>query len=184
MTTLPKYSVVLSPPDETLELVKALKQRLRAAIGWYKSVNALAHITFNVFEADETMLQQWEAYLTDFAARQQYQPLLFDHTGTFANGAFFLAPDAASEHVLVRMMKDFHGGTFLDAPVKSATPHISIGRQLTADELATAHALIPEVALGFTLQDIVLRRFNESRKQYDIYKRFAFGGAGQRHNNL
>ena len=169
-----QYSIVLSPPEPVLEQVKQWKQSLRAAIGWYKSVNALAHITFNVFEAGEERLAAWEAYLAAFVAVRQPVFLLLDHTGTFANGAFYLAPDAASELVLIRIMKDFHARAPERASVIITTPHMSVGRGLDAGQLAIAQALIREPRIGFTCNDLVLRRFNKDRMQYDIYKRFLF----------
>ena len=172
---MPQYSIVISPPGTVLEQVKQLKQELRAAIGWYKSVNALAHITFNVFEAGPIQLAAWEAYLAAFTATQQPASLCFDHTASFANGAFYLAPDIASEQLLTGMMQDFHTGAPESAPVTTTLPHMSVGRGLDRRQLAIARAVIPGVAIRFTCDDLVLRRFNPDRMQYDIFKRFAFG---------
>lgn len=173
--TMQRYSVVVSPPDNIIEQVRQLKQQLQSVIGWYGSVNAWAHITFNVFQADAVMLQRWEKYTARFAAQQVSSPLLFDHTDAFPKGAFFLAPDEVSELLLLRMMKDFHQQAPLSA-TKSMAPHMSIGRRLGAGQLSEARALIREVTIRFVCTDMVLRRFNENRRQYDIYKRFPFGG--------
>ncbi len=168
-----RYSVVISPPDAVIGQVRQLKQQLRQAIGWYGSVSALAHITFNVFEAGTEALQRWELYTAGFAIQQQPVYLQFPHTGTFANGAFFLAPDEDSDQCLIRMMQAFH----LQAPLparQSAMPHMSIGRRLSAAQLAIAQSLIRDTDIHFECRDLVLRRFNETRRQYDIYKRFPF----------
>ncbi|PSK89802.1 2'-5' RNA ligase [Taibaiella chishuiensis] len=171
-----QYSIVLSPPEPVLEQVKQWKRSLRAAIGcWYKSVNALAHITFNEFKAGEERLAVWKAYLAAFTAMQHTLYLRFGSTGSFANGAFYLAPDAASESVLIAMMKDFHARAPERASVTITTPHMTIGRGLDAGQLAIAKTLIPAADIRFTCEDLVLRRFNPDRKQYDIYKRFSFG---------
>lgn len=170
-----KYSVVISPPDTVIDQVRQLKDKLRSVIGWYKSVNALAHITFNVFNADAVMLNRWESYVTEFAAQQVPVSLRFNATASFPNGAFFLSPDKASEQVLIRMMRAFH----LQAPLPaklSLAPHMSIGRQLTPEHLSIARALIREADIRFVCSDIFLRLFNKSRMQYDIFKRFPFGG--------
>lgn len=172
-----RYAVAISPPDPVIEQVRELKQKLRSVIGWYKSVNAHAHITFNVFGADPVMLNRWERYTAGFAVQQVPVPLQFIHTDTFPNGTFFLTPDESSARSLTHMMKAFH----LQAPLpakQSLTPHISIGRQLTPEYLSVARALIRETDIRFVCSDIVLRRFNNSRMQYDIYKRFPFGGNG------
>lgn len=170
-----RYSVVISPPEATLEAVKELKQRLRAAIGWYKSVNALAHITFNVLETGDTGLAAWEAYLAAFTATQHSLDLRFCSTGSFANGAFYLAPDDTSEQALTGMMTAFHTAAPETADIRVYTPHMTIGRGLDAGQLAIANTLIPAADIRFTCEDLVLRRFNPDRKQYDIYKRFSFG---------
>jgi 2'-5' RNA ligase len=172
---LQRYAVAISPPDTIIEQVRQLKEKLRSVIGWYKSVNALAHITFNVFQADDLMLSRWETYIAVFAAQQVPVSLQFSHTDSFPNGAFFLAPDETSALILNRMMKAFH----LQAPLpamQSLIPHISIGRQLTPEYLSVARHLIREADIRFVCDNLVLRRFNKSRMQYDIYKRFPFGG--------
>lgn len=168
-----RYSVAISPPDTVIEAVREMKQRLRGAIGWYNSVNALAHTTFNVFQAGSDALTVWEDYISRFAAQQKSVLLRFSHTGNFSNGAFFLAPDENSERLLVDMMQAFHRKAPLDAH-QSMVPHISIARLLTLDQLAIARTLIPEADVYFKCSDLVLRRFNEFRRQYDIYRRFSF----------
>ncbi|MCF3108001.1 2'-5' RNA ligase family protein [Niabella sp. CC-SYL272] len=153
-----------------------MKQQLRSAIGWYGSVNAQAHITFNVFQAGAAELKLWERYTTGFAAQQQPLPLLFDHTGAFANGAFFLAPDVVSEPLLIRMMQAFHHQAPMPASI-SVKPHMSIGRRLSPLQLIAAQQLIPEVGIRFVCTGLVLRRFNNTRKQYDIIRHFPFTDA-------
>lgn len=172
---MPRYSVVISPPDPVIEEVRQMKQRLRSAIGWYSSVHALAHITFNVFDAGDDDLARWEAYVAGFAAQQSPLAVRLDHTGTFSNGAFFLAPDDLSDLLLIQVMKVFHQQAPFPAQ-ESVTPHMSIGRRLTAEQLPVARALIRETDIRFVCDNLVLRRFNETRKQYDIYKPFPFGG--------
>lgn len=133
-----QYSVAISPPDAVIEQVRQLKQQLRAAIGWYSSVNALAHITINLFRADAHTIAQWEAYIAGFAAQQQPLSLQFHHTGAFPNGAFFLAPSETSEQQLIPIMKAFHQQAPLPADATSAAPHMSIARRLTPEQLSVA----------------------------------------------
>lgn len=167
------YSVAISPPDAVLEQVRQLKQQLRGAIGWYHSAGALAHLSFHLFHSDAGTLPNWEAYIENFAARQSPVFLQFDHTDSFVNGAFFLAPDEASEQILARMIKDFHRKTTW-FPGEVVRPHMSLARRLKSSQLAVARKLIPEVNINFVCEDLVLRRFNPKRGQYDIYRRFPF----------
>ena len=75
-------------------------------------------------------------------------------------------------------MKTFHREAPSPANVKSATPHMSIGRGLKPEQLSAARTLIPEADIHFVCSDIVLRRLNKARMQYDIYRRFDFGTIG------
>ncbi len=172
-----QYSVAISPPDAVIQQIKKLKQKLQAIIGWYSSANAPAHITFNLFQSDACPDLRWETYIDRFALQQPPVSLRFDRTGSFENGAFFLAPDEPSRQLLVNLMKRFHRMSPLSR-YQSTTPHISIGRRLTSNQLSVARLLIREVDIQFICRDIVLRRFNESRKQYDLYQRFPFGQNG------
>lgn len=169
---IPQYSVAISPPDSVIEQVRQLKQKLFTAIGPYGSAHSPAHISFDAFEIDHVaVLPYLEQRMAGFAAGQVPQPVVFDHLETFpANGTFFLAPDSASESLLVRMRKIFRRKSN-----KSFRPHMTIGRQLNPRQLSIAQALIQEADIRFSCNEIVLRRFNEVRQQYDIYKRFSFG---------
>lgn len=168
------YSVVISPPEEIINEVAAMKQQLKNSIGRYPSCNSLAHITFNVFIGNEETLQRWERFVGNFVMSLLPMQLHFDKTGYFGNGAFFIAPDENSKIELVKVMKNFHKQFPAPAHGKSKEPHISIGRQLNEEQLAIAKELFPAANLSFTCDNLVIRKFNEERKQYDIYKRFDF----------
>ena len=173
---MPIYSVAISPPEAVISQVADMKQQLKNKIGFYQSCNSLAHITINGFIGNEATLQRWQRYLTDFTANCTPMTLCFNRTGYFGNGAFFLAPDDESKVGLVGMMKRFHAGFPAAAFGKSTVPHISIGRQLNDDQLAVAKDLITNVDLSFVCDNLVIRKLNEDRGQYDIYKRFDFSG--------
>lgn len=174
-----KYSIAISPPDAVIEQVKQMKQKLRGAIGWYPSVGAQAHISFHSFNVGTHALSYYEAYIESFAGEQLPVSLQFDHIGTFddkaadGKGTFFLAPDENSERSLARMIYNFHRKTPV-TPGRSVRPHMSIGRQLNKNQLLIARKLIPDAEIHFVCDDLVLRRFNPKRGQYDIYRRFPF----------
>lgn len=170
-----RYTVVVSPPIPVIDAIAAMKEQLKERIGRYPSCNSQAHITFNLFTGGGETLQKWEDYLAAFTAQCSPMSLNFNHTGTFENGAFFLAPDEASQAKLVNMMKEFHRSAPANHFAKSTTPHISIGRQLSRQQLDIARELIQDVSVSFMCKDLVIRVFNPQRGQYDIYKRFTFG---------
>lgn len=173
---MPLYSVVIAPPEEIINEVAAMKQQLKDSIGFYHSCNSLAHVTINLFEGNEQTLEKWERYLDNFTSANSPFFVHFNKTGYFGNGAFFIAPDENSKIGLVNMMKEFHKGFPAVGFGKSKEPHISIGRQLKEEQLAIAKELFPAVDLSFNCNDLVIRKFNEERKQYDIYKRFELRG--------
>src|SRR5690606_1572223 len=65
------YSVVNHPPEEVIQKIAVLKKQLEDAIGWYHSVHALAHITFNVFQFRSSAISIWENYIANFVRYQQ-----------------------------------------------------------------------------------------------------------------
>src|SRR6185436_5866331 len=95
---------------------------------------------------------------------------LFNKTGHFMNGAYYLAPDGASEKMMSRMMKLFHKSCTLPATDKSQNPHISIGRKLTSTQLQSAKKLFDErqFNIAFRCEGIHIRKFNSVKKQYEV----------------
>jgi 2'-5' RNA ligase len=169
------YSVAISPPELIMDEVKSLKLRLKEAVNrHYSSVNSLAHITFCLFQGNESTFNRWEEYLQLFCTHMDSFPCRLDRTGSFWNGAFFLAPDEASRTQLIHIMKGFHKSAPRFAFGKSTQPHMSIGRQLSAEEVAIARTIIPSVDLSFLCDNLVIRKFNEAIGQYDLYKRYYF----------
>lgn len=107
------YSVVIHPPDHIIHAVAELKQRLENEIGWYHSVNALAHITFNVFRAKASVLPAWEDYLTDFSMHQEPISLGFDRVQGFSNGSFVLLANEQTDSRLKEVMSTFNNGNYI-----------------------------------------------------------------------
>ncbi|HTG66540.1 MAG TPA: hypothetical protein VL859_09210, partial [Flavobacterium sp.] len=52
-----RYSLVISPSEEIIALVKTMKEELAKEIGWFHSKNSLAHITINEFMATENEIE-------------------------------------------------------------------------------------------------------------------------------
>lgn len=175
---MPLYSVAISPPEPILDEVRSLKLQLKKNVNrHYPSVNSLAHITFCLFHGNEPTLNRWEEYLQLFCAHIDSFPCRLDRTGSFWNGAFFLAPDEASRTRLIHIMKGFYKAAPKFAFGKSTQPHMSIGRQLSAEEVAIARTIIPSVDLSFLCDNLVIRQFNEAIEQYELYKRYYFRDA-------
>ena len=51
---------------------------------------------------------------------------------------------------------------------------MSIARRLNAENTEIAQRLFPSVAMNYLCDSLVIRKFNESRKHFDIVARFTF----------
>jgi len=172
------YSVAICPPKEFTDEIKKMKLELAAHIGWFSSKNAEAHITINTFNADDIGLTQWKNYVTAFCSSISKFEITLVETGTYSNGAFYLAPDHASKEKLVDLMKSFHENAPLEATVKSSDPHLSIARRLRKDQLSIAQELYGNKAFNFkfTCDNLAFRKLDMNIRQYFIESRFAFHG--------
>ena len=125
-----RYSLVISPSEEIIALVKTMKEELAKEIGWFHSKNSLAHITINEFMADENEIEIIKKQLQTIC--ESLKPIHV-HLNTFdnyPNGAFFIAPDAVSKIDLKQIMKHVNQSFRAKTLFKNNEPHLSIARQL------------------------------------------------------
>lgn len=172
---MPRYSIVIHPPEYVIDEVKTLKQQLYNAIGWYHSCHSLAHITVNLFSGNEQKLTLWEEYAAHYAKNTAAFEVRFDKPVCFSNGAFVLLPDEGSYQKLRSLLKDFLQRIPAPAFGKSSKPHISIARKLKHEQALIAQEAIPGAEVGFICDNLTIRKFNPERGQYDIHKQFFFG---------
>lgn len=90
-----KYSIVVHP-EELLDDIKKIKQDLKSLIGWYSSVNALAHLTICEFWADDIQLMQVKEELTKLIAGWRTEVVSLDSYDAFRGRAFYIKPDEYS----------------------------------------------------------------------------------------
>lgn len=170
-----KYSVVIQPSENGIEMIKTMKEELAEKIGWFNSKNAVAHITICEFTIDESQLQKYKQKLhktcDSFTPFQVY----LDHFGAYdIAGAFYIAPNEASKSALKPIMKKIQESLKPLKLKKSNDPHISIGRKLTPENLKIASTLFTTVDIDFLCKEIVLREL-EPHKQFFVIDAFAFG---------
>jgi 2'-5' RNA ligase len=175
------FSVAIYPPNAVIEEFRRLKDSLAEYIGWFNSKNSDAHITINLFFADEEELAIWKNYLVRFCSNQFPFEISLVKTGFYPNGAFYLSPDDNARKILVELMKSFNKSAPLKGETKSTDPHMSIARKLNKNQLDIADKLLSdrEYNISFTCGDIVLRRFDEKKRQYVIDSRYGFSSNGQ-----
>lgn len=169
------YSIALSPSEGIISQVREMKEKLASEIGWFNSRNSLAHISINQFLASEAELETVKTELMAICDSLKPIEVTFNEFGTYPNnGAFFIAPDAASTASLKILMKQIHDSLQVDTEFKSNEPHMSIARRLTPEKLESAIRLFPSVDLKYCCDSVVIRKFNGEKKQFDIVVEFKF----------
>lgn len=162
-----KYSVVFAPPQDGIDYVDRLKSELYSKINWYNSRNSKAHVTVIEFTADEDELEEVKYALKRIASHENPVHLRFDGVDSYPNGAFFLKPDEQTRAPLTQLMARIQKKLSLKNSYKSKDPHISIGRKLSEENVQIALQMFADAKLEFTCENLVLRKFNPGKKQYD-----------------
>jgi 2'-5' RNA ligase len=173
------YSLVVHPPEEILLLVQSMKEQLASEIGWYNSKNSVGHITICEFKATETILQSIKKQISQLCNPLVPVSISMDNFGSFANGAFFIAPDNDSKINLKRIMKQFNTSLQIRDMKKSDNPHLTIARRLPPENLIKANQLFTAIHIQFICDSVVLRQFDQNAKQFFALETFAFGNNPQ-----
>lgn len=170
-----RYSLVISPPEAIIALVKEMKNELTKEIGWFHSKNSLAHITINEFMAAENEIEAVKKQLSTICESLKPFNVLLNAFDTYPNGAFFIAPDAVSKTDLKQIMKRINQSFRVKTLFKNNEPHLSIARQLSPEHISTAYYLFSKpINLNFVCNSIALRLFNPDIKQFEIIAHFEF----------
>jgi len=178
------YSVVIAPPQDGIEYVTKLKDELYAEIGWYNSRNSKAHITICEFTADDDELDKIIENLLEISSYEKPIDLSFNGVDNYPNGAVFLKPNQNTKTPLSELMIRIHKKLNLKNSYKSKDPHISIGRKLNEQNVEVALKMFAEVKLDFECKNLLLRKFNPKKKQYEKFsEEFPFLGTPPKPNS-
>lgn len=164
-----KYSIVIHPA-ELLGEIKRIKQGLKSLIGWYSSVNALAHFTICKFEIDESQLEKVKHEISKLIVNWKKEVIRLNSYDSFRGGAFYIKPDEESSLYLKALFKAIAVKVkeiIPDAYI-CTTPHLSIGRKLNEEQLQIAKTNFPNYSNSFLCDGVMIREFNPKRKQYDL----------------
>lgn len=164
-----KYSIVVHP-EELLDDIKKIKQDLKSLIGWYSSVNALAHLTICEFWADDIQLMQVKEELTKLIAGWRREVVSLDSYDAFRGRAFYIKPDEYSSLYLQELLKavgDKVKEILIGAHI-CTTPHLTIGRKLNEEQLEVAKRTFTSYHNSFLCNGVMIREFNPIRMQYDL----------------
>ena len=175
-----KYSVVFHPSEDGIEVIKKLKLDFFNVIGWYGSCNSVAHITIGGFKANENQLEKYRQKLSKIADTLTPVQIYLDHFDAYEESrAFFLSPNENSKINLKPMMKKIQEALQISSKDRSDDPHISIGRNLTPENIQIARNLFTIINMDFLCDAIILREFDPVKKQYFILETFPFGSNPQ-----
>ncbi|MEN9909618.1 MAG: hypothetical protein RLZZ540_2767 [Bacteroidota bacterium] len=170
-----RYSLVISPSEEIIALVKTMKEELARETGWFHSKNSLAHITINEFIASENEIEIIKKQLDTIVESLKPVPVHLNAFDNYPNGAFFIAPDAVSKIDLKEIMKHVNQSFRAKTLLKNNEPHLSIARKLSPEHIALSYRLFSEpIDLNFECKNIALRLFNPEIKQFEIVAYFEF----------
>lgn len=175
MKEVPLYSLVIFPSQEQMDQIRSYKQLLKDRIGWYNSVDSVAHITIIQFRND-LEFSLFIDQVRDFCKVFSPQNAVFNSWGKFDySGTFYLAPDPLTKNYLDSLIIDLHG--FLNFPIDKTqiNAHISIGRKLFNGKLQLAEELFNNTIPNsiFTCDALYVRKF-DGRQYSEIIEKISF----------
>lgn len=177
------YSLVIEPSAQGIEYVTKLKDELFNEIRWYNSRNSKAHLTIIEFTAKVDDLDEILENIKQIASYEKPLHLNFKGVGNYSNGAVFLKPDDETKVSLTELMIRIQKQLNIKKSYNSKDPHISIGRKLSSENVEKALKMFSEAKLNFECKNLVLRKFNPEKKQYDYFsKDFPFVGKPSKPN--
>ena len=172
-----KYSVVFMPDFQTIEAVKQMKLLLADKIGWFNSKNSLAHFTIFEFFEDDLQEDKFCSQLNRISSEINHFNMQCDAFDWFDNGAFYIKPNEVSSNKMTELMKQvLKESTQIKKTITNTNPHLSIARRLLPEKLEIAKQLFTNINLEFAVTNLTLRKFDESLKQFTVYKEFPLLG--------
>ncbi|WLD24028.1 2'-5' RNA ligase family protein [Flavobacterium dauae] len=172
-----KYSVVFMPNLQTIEAVKQLKLLLSDKIGWFNSKNSLAHFTIFEFFENDVKEDTFCLQLDRIASEIDSFNIKCDAFDWFDNGVFYIKPNQISSAKMTELMKQVIKESIqIKKAISNTNPHLSIARRLSPEKLEIAQQLFTNINLEFTVTNLTLRKFDESLKQFTVYKEFPLLG--------
>jgi len=173
------YSVAIYPSEEVIALVKGMKNTLADKVGWFHSKNSVGHITICEFKASDAVIEKIKQQLVRLCDGFEPTEVHLNGYGSYPNGAFFIAPDADSKNNLKPIMKRINDALIIKNLHKSDDPHLSIARRLSSEQLVVAYQTFTLIKTSFIAESVVLRKFNETIKQFEVVATFPFHGNPQ-----
>lgn len=168
------YSVAIYPSEAVIALVKSIKEQLANEVRWFHSKNSVGHITICEFQATDKQIEIIKNQLNKFCDTLESIEICLNTFDSYPNGAFFISPNEDSKSILKPIMKGVQKSLHIQNMKKSNEPHLSIARKLTPENLERARALFTSIDVAFLCDTIVLRKFDDTIKQFVVTDSFKF----------
>lgn len=173
-------SIVFQPCEKGVRFIAAIKERVRRLLNkWYPSCHSAAHVTICRMQVTQEQLQRVIDLLAQSMRYEHAQHIYFDSFSTYPNsGTFFIDPTLQSKAFLLQKMRKVIAETEKVTRVdKSKAPHLTISRGLDMENLREVKDQDEFKTLDFDFfcKGIVLRRFDEEKKQYVPFLEIPFG---------
>ena len=149
---------------------------MKSLIGWYSSVNALAHFTICEFWANKELLAKVKQEITKLIANWSKEVVTLNSFDAFKGGAFYIKPDGDFSLYLKVLFKTIAVKVkeIIPEAYICTTPHLSIGRQLNEEQLEVAKRTFTSYTNSFICNGVMIREYNPMRKQYDLKEFISF----------
>ncbi|WDF69930.1 2'-5' RNA ligase family protein [Sphingobacterium oryzagri] len=181
MDTKHTISIVFQPCEQGIRFVAALKERVRRLLNkWYPSCNSTAHVTIcRMKDVSDEQLTRIIDLLATALRYEHAQHIYFDSFATYpSSGTFFIDPTVQSKAFLLhKMRKVIAEVEKVMQTDKSRQPHLTISRGLDSQNLREVKDQEEFKILDFDFfcKGIVLRKFDEEKKQYVAFLEIPFG---------
>ncbi|MFV8376819.1 2'-5' RNA ligase family protein [Flavobacterium sp. LB1P62] len=169
-----EYSVAIYPSEAIISLVKSMKEQLAKEVGWFHSKNSIGHITICEFKATDKQIEIIKNQLNRLCDTLHPVKVSLNEFSSYPNGAFFISPNNDSKNILKPIIKRIQDSLHIQNMKKNNDPHLSIARRLAPENLERAQTLFTSIAIHFLCDSIVLRKFDESIKQFIVTDTFKF----------
>ncbi|MCV9933951.1 2'-5' RNA ligase family protein [Flavobacterium sp. LS1R47] len=176
---LKHYSVAIYPPEPIIAIIKAMKEQLAKEVGWFNSKNSVAHNTICEFKVSDKELELVKSKLNRLCDSFEPFEIQLDRFNSYTNGAFVITPNEVSKNKLKPIMKRVQQSLLITNMKKSDNPHLSIARRLSPENIKIANQIFTTVDINFVCDNIVLRQFDDTIKQFIVIDTFKFNSNPQ-----
>jgi hypothetical protein len=170
------YSIAICAPESINEIVREMKLKVAAGIGWYHNGGADANVSIMEFLATDFEIELVIGVLKRFCRAHESAAVYFPEvSSTPSSGAVFLEPSESSSAFIRGLVKEIE----LPKSVigrKPAMIHMPIARRLQQDHFRKAVRMLRNARydIGFQCEGITLRQFDPVKKEFFAKQLFSF----------